>query len=53
MAKYVIEIYVPCPKCGEAQEDDDGFGFIFCEKCGYCVHPSITDGKCDCCGVVK
>ena len=57
---------VTCPKCGREQVDMDGFGFLACipfnipvsiaEKhgvipcCGYCTHPSITDGVCGICG---
>lgn len=42
-----------CPKCLEWLEDLDGFGILSHEKCGYCSHPSLTDGKCDICGEVK
>ena len=45
-----------CPKCGH-EEDCDEFGFIYCEKCKYCIHPSAqgTDAgnwKCDVCGKI-
>lgn len=39
-----------CPKCGKEYDDGDGFGVIYCHECGYCVHASYTDGKCDYCG---
>lgn len=39
-----------CPKCGDEQEDLDGFGFLYCEKCGHCTHASV-DG--DICGLCK
>jgi ribosomal protein L37AE/L43A len=43
-----------CPNCRTEQDDFDGFGFIFCPKCGYCIHPSSTlvNGKwiCGICG---
>jgi ribosomal protein L37AE/L43A len=44
---------VVCPNCDREQPDMDGFGFLFCEHCGHCKHPSksIADGKwiCDLC----
>ena len=40
---------VECPKCHALHEDHDGFGVLHCEACGYCAHPSATDGKCDLC----
>jgi len=40
-----------CPKCGAEYEDFDGFGVLYCEKCGYCIHASISDGHCDYCGI--
>ena len=33
-----------CPRCGVEQEDFDGFGFMACEACHYCTHPS-RDGN--------
>lgn len=39
-----------CPKCGEWVEDLDGFGVLHHPACGYCSHPSRTDGVCDLCG---
>lgn len=41
---------VRCPKCGAFEEDFDGLGFLYCDQCGYCVHASITNDKCDFCG---
>jgi protein-arginine kinase activator protein McsA len=41
---------VECPKCHTTVTDLDGFGLLFCAACGYCAHPSATDGKCDLCG---
>lgn len=41
---------VPCPGCGAEYEDFDGFGVLHCNLCGYCAHPSISDGVCDYCG---
>lgn len=40
-----------CPKCGHLEDDHDGFGVLYCEYCGYCTHPSITDETCDLCRV--
>jgi hypothetical protein len=42
-------IMMACPKCGEEQEDYDGFGVQHCLSCGYCAHSSITGGVCDLC----
>lgn len=44
------DVYSICPKCGKSQVDNDGFGVLDCEECGYCAHPSRTDGVCDICG---
>lgn len=41
---------VACPQCGAEQEDFDGFGVVHCEACGYCIHPSCTNGICGICG---
>lgn len=45
---------VVCPSCGDVQEDMDGFGFLHCDKCGYCEHPSMDDSsgkvRCGMCG---
>jgi ssDNA-binding Zn-finger/Zn-ribbon topoisomerase 1 len=47
---------VSCPKCGEVSIDMDGFGFIACERCGYCKHVAMheDDGRwhCDICDAV-
>jgi len=43
-------IIIECPKCGEPQEDYDGFGVLYCPACHYCTHSSITGGICDLCG---
>jgi len=42
-----------CPQCGAEYEDFDGFGVLYCEKCGYCKHAGVTDGVCDYCGKEK
>jgi hypothetical protein len=39
-----------CPKCPAEYPDFDGFGVLHCTACGYCKHPSITDGVCGLCG---
>jgi len=50
---------VACPKCGELQQDFDGFGVVFCESCGYCVHPSWSFNEsrkrfaCEVCGKLE
>jgi len=41
---------VVCPKCSNETTDYDGFGFVACAKCGYCTHPSSSDGVCGICG---
>lgn len=38
-----------CPQCDLEYEDFDGFGILHCEKCGYCVHASISGDVCDYC----
>ena len=48
----------PCPGCGKAVEDLDGFGVLahvdpHPTACGYCSHPSRTDGVCGVCGGVE
>lgn len=40
---------VRCPECQSTQDDMDGFGVLYCEKCGYCAHASINDERCDFC----
>lgn len=40
-----------CPNCNAVHDDHDGFGVLYCEACKYCVHPSITCGRCDLCGL--
>ena len=32
-----------CPECGARHQDLDGFGFIYCDLCSHCMHPS-ADG---------
>ncbi len=44
---------VTCPRCGDEQADHDGFGFVSCAACGFCVHLSRTGGTCDICGDVE
>lgn len=39
-----------CPACGVETPDFDGFGVLFCDRCGYCRHPAITGDRCDLCG---
>lgn len=41
-----------CPQCGDTQTDMDGFGFLACDVCGYCTHPSLTGGICEICQTV-
>ena len=43
-------IVVSCPRCKDEHEDDDGFGVLYCDKCGFCQHASLTGGVCDFCG---
>jgi len=38
-----------CPRCGEELPDMDGFGCLAHLECGYCTHPSVTDGVCGIC----
>ena len=50
----IIPDKIICPKCGSEQDDWDGFGFIYCHSCGYCIHPNyfVESGKriCGICG---
>ena len=39
-----------CPKCGHEMPDDDGFGFVYCDNCQHCAHPSYEGGVCTICG---
>lgn len=39
-----------CPQCHAEQEDHDGFGVLYCEQCGYCVHASVDGDICGFCG---
>jgi hypothetical protein len=46
-----------CPKCGVLVPDHDGFGVLahiapMENPCGYCKHPSVTDGVCGICKAV-
>lgn len=43
-------VIIRCPRCEARHEDYDGLGVLFCEKCGYCTHSSITSNTCDFCG---
>ena len=42
--------HAPCPKCGGAVADWDGFGVLHHAPCGYCKHASVMDGVCGFCG---
>lgn len=44
-----IEIKMECPKCHAKYSDHDGFGVIYCPKCKYCTHASITGEVCGFC----
>lgn len=48
----LLESYKPCPKCKRESFQDPCFQFMFCDFCGYCIHPSVTGGVCDSCGEV-
>ncbi len=37
------KLFIYCPKCGAAQEDFDGLGFMCCTECDYCIHPNSTE----------
>lgn len=54
LSRFVAHQYdlpsMECPKCLADYIDYDGFGVLYCERCGYCKHASIIDGKCLCCG---
>lgn len=45
-----------CPQCRVELPDFDGFGVLahtkpaYQDGCGYCSHPSRTDGVCGICG---
>lgn len=41
--------WMSCPQYGRRQQDLDGFGFLYCRKCGYCKHASISGSTCDFC----
>jgi len=51
MEEYPI---ITCPQCGDETEDLDGFGFLYCDKCKFCTHPSWSEHRdvmrCDMCG---
>jgi ribosomal protein L37AE/L43A len=38
-----------CPECNAEYDDFDGFGILYCEKCGYCSHASVTGDICQFC----
>ena len=42
-------VIVLCPSCKHEHEDHDGFGVLYCERCGYCAHASISNEQCDFC----
>ena len=35
----------PCPRCGFAVLDFDGFGFVACPACEFCTHPMSDSGR--------
>jgi hypothetical protein len=40
-----------CPICFTDGGDDlDGFGFIQCQTCGFCTHPTRLGTVCEICG---
>jgi len=41
-----------CPQCYAICDDYDGVGILYCERCGYCVHASMSGDPltCDFCG---
>lgn len=43
-------VVICCPECKLELIDSDGFGFVYCPRCKYCVHPSATNGVCNICG---
>lgn len=45
------DLMVYCPKCKTGEPDLDGFGFLSCNACGHCLHPSGFNGRCLICGV--
>lgn len=51
-------VQTQCPKCGEWEDDEDGFGVLshigegYRKPCGYCSHPSSDGGVCGICGKV-
>ena len=38
-----------CPKCNAEYNDFDGFGVLYCPKCRFCTHASVTGGICSFC----
>lgn len=42
-----VRVMVECPKCHAEQEDFDGFGFIYCQRCQHCTHPSAEGDELD------
>lgn len=40
-----------CPECKVFSRQEEAFGFLYCESCGYCTHPSdCPDNACVICG---
>lgn len=45
--------HLPCPQCGVDVPDYEGASEIYAhEACGFCSHPSQTDGACTMCGEI-
>jgi hypothetical protein len=47
--------WIECPRCHDSTKDMDGFGFLACDKCGYCTHPCSSGDPLTCgiCGAVE
>lgn len=44
-----FEPFSCCPRCTMPHDDQDSLGVVYCVVCGYCAHPSSTDGICAIC----
>jgi ribosomal protein L37AE/L43A len=49
MSEMADRLMIACPQCGTEQEDLDGFGFLYCDRCGYCTHSSVDGVTCSMC----